>query len=109
MDNDSKKAAIAAYKNREANAGIYMLRCAEAGQQWVGYTPDFDAIMNRVTFSLRFGNHRSRTLQAAWNQHGQACLVLEQVERFDPKMIPTGEALKARLVHWQQKLDALPL
>lgn len=109
MDSSDKKAAIAAYKNREANAGIYMLRCARSGQQWVGYTPDFDAIINRVTFSLRLGNHVSRTLQAAWNQHGQDCLVLEQIERFDPKKIPAGEALKARLADWQQELDALPL
>jgi len=109
MDTSSKKAVIAAYKNREANAGIYALRCAEAGQQWVGYAPDIDAIMNRVVFSLRLGNHISKPLQAAWNRYGADCLVLEEIERFEPEKIPAGEALKARLAHWRQELGALPL
>ena len=109
MDNAGRKAAISAYKERNAPAGIYMLRCDPAGTRWIGFAPDLDTIMNRIRFTLRMGSHRSEALQAAWNAHGADALAFEVLERFDDGVVPKGEALKARLAEWIERLCAQPV
>lgn len=39
MDNQSRKAAVAAWKERKAIAGIYSVTCAASGEAWVGSAP----------------------------------------------------------------------
>ena len=53
MKREDRKAAIAAYKERKADAGLYVVRCAASGQQWVGGTLDLRTIWNRLSFMLR--------------------------------------------------------
>ena len=36
MDRSERKAAVSAYKERKAVAGVYAIRCAKTGEQWVG-------------------------------------------------------------------------
>ena len=103
-----RKSAIAAYKERKAAAGIYVVRCAASGEVWVGQSGDLDKIKNRVWFTLRQGGHPCRSLQAAWNAHGEAGLTLSECERLDEEQ--TGYVknalLRERQLHWQAELKA---
>lgn len=108
MANIDKKAAIAAYKKREAPAGIYALTCAQTGQRWIGHSPDLEAMPNRLWFTLRLGSHRAAELQATFNRHGKDAIVITVLERFDEDAQPEGAALKERLSHWRDKMDAFP-
>ena len=108
MSNIDKRAAIAAYKKREAPAGIYSLTCTGTGQHWVGHSPDLDTMPNRLWFTLRLGSHRSAELQAAFNQYGQDGIAIEVVECFEKAIQPEGAALRERLSSWRVKMGALP-
>lgn len=108
MSSIDRRAAIAAYKKREAPAGIYALSCAETGQRWVGHSPDLEAMPNRLWFTLRLGSHRAAELQAAYNQYGQHAIAIEVLERFEDDAQPEGAALKERLSSWRDRMDALP-
>jgi hypothetical protein len=39
-----RKAAIAAYKDRGADAGVFAFRCTTSGKVWVGPTPTLSTI-----------------------------------------------------------------
>ena len=87
MKLEDRKAAVAAHKERKAVAGIYVVRCAATGQQWVGSAPDLATIWNRLSFALRQGTHFRRTLQAASQDHGANIFALEIVKRNNTKKI----------------------
>lgn len=111
MDTQSRKAAVAAWKERKPAAGIYAIHCEAAGAVWVGSAPDLAAIRNRHWFALRMGSHNQPTLQAAWQAHGEAQFRLAVVEAFDdPDSAPaTHAALRARVLHWAGQLGARPI
>ena len=69
-----RKAAVAAYRQRKPERGIYAVRCEAAALVWVGRAPDLATIGNRIFFSLRHGGSPHPGLQAAWNEHGAANL-----------------------------------
>src|SRR5271165_7155605 len=96
---DDRKAAIAAYKERKADVGIYVVRCAASGQQWVGSTQDLRTIWNRVSFTLRLGNGRPPSLQQAWTKHGAGSLTFDVVERIELEVTTrTGHCATARTI-----------
>lgn len=66
MRNEDRKAVVAAYEQRKAVAGIYLLRCLATGGRWAEQAPDLATIRNRLWFTLRHRCHRQRSLQAAW-------------------------------------------
>lgn len=103
-----RKAAIAAYKERKTIAGIFVIRCAASGKAWVGQAPNLATIQNRIWFSLRQGGHTCRSLQAAWNMHGEAGLTFGECERLDDEETAyvRNALLKERLLHWQAELKA---
>jgi hypothetical protein len=103
-----RKAAIAAYKERKTIAGIYLVRCAASGEAWVGQAPNLEKIKNRLWFSLRQGAHSCRSLQAAWNSHGEAGLTFNECERLEDEATDyvRNALLKERLLHWQSVLNA---
>lgn len=108
MDSEARKAAIAAYKERKAVAGIYAVRCEESGEVWVGHWPDVTTVQTRLWFTLRRGGMPIRGLQEAWNRHGEAAFtftVLETLKEDGPDYARTS-ALKARAVHWRSELNA---
>lgn len=111
MQNDARKAAIAAYKERKVVAGVYKVRCLANGESWIGHAPDLSTIQNRLWFTLRQGSHRERALQAAWRTHGEAQFAFEEVERIDAEELAIGHerVMKARLAHWARQLNARPL
>ena len=108
MLTQDRKAAVAAYKERKVVAGIYLVRCGATGECWAGQAPDLSTIRNRVWFTLRHGSHRQRSLQAAWNAHGEAAFSFEEIERLDEKALEAGRerVMKARLAHWCAELGA---
>lgn len=109
MKGESRKAAIAAYKERKAVPGVYVVRCAASGETWVGEWTDVETIQNRIWFSLRQGAHPNRDLLAAWQRHGENRFTFEVVERLDEKddAYYTPQAfLKERGAHWRQALNA---
>ncbi|MCK1362079.1 GIY-YIG nuclease family protein [Bradyrhizobium sp. 199] len=103
-----RKAAIAAYKERKTIAGIFVVRCAVSGEAWVGQAPNLEQIQNRIWFSLRLGSHTCRSLQAAWNTHGEAGLSFGECERLDDEesAYVRNALLKERLLHWCSELKA---
>lgn len=108
MDHHSRKAAVVAWKERKAVAGIYSIRCTASGAAWMGSAPDLATIQNRHWFALRVGSHSQPTLQAAWRTHGEESFAFEVVEAFDdPDTAPaTHEALRARVRHWADTVGA---
>lgn len=107
MKSDDRKAAIAAYKKRKSAAGIYAVRCATAGQAWVGQTLNLETIQNRIWFSLRAGSHSSRELQSAWTAHGADAFTFEPLEQLKDEELPyvRDPLLKERVVHWRSTLN----
>jgi predicted GIY-YIG superfamily endonuclease len=103
-----RKAAIAAYKERKTIAGIYVVRCAASGEAWVGQAPNLQTIQNRIWFSLRQGNHTCRSLQGAWNAHGEASLTFGECERLEDEETAyvRNALLKERAQHWRTELKA---
>jgi hypothetical protein len=102
-----RKAAVAAYKERKAPAGVFVVRCAASGQAWVGQAPDVEAIRNRIWFTLRQGGRSYLPLQAAQAAHGAEALsfeVLERVEEDSP--LARARILKERTAHWRAQLQA---
>jgi hypothetical protein len=54
------------------------------------------------------GSSYFKTLQAAWNEHGESAFVLEEVERLPDDVEPIAQPriLKERLAHWRAELGA---
>jgi hypothetical protein len=108
MKAESRKAAIAAYKERKSLAGIYALRHAASGRIWVGQTPDLEKVENRIWFSLRLGGHTCRNLQAAWAENAGEGFIFERLEALDHEesRYIRDALLKERMAHWRSSLDA---
>ena len=110
VSND-RKAAIAAYKERKTFGGIYVVRCAVSGDVWVGQAPNLETIQNRIWFTLRQGGHPCRSLQAAWNAHGEAGLTFAECERLkdEESTYVRNALLKERVQHWRTELKAVAI
>ncbi len=108
MKHDERKAAVAAYKERKVESGIYAIRCQVADRTWVGIAPDLATIKNRHWFTLRQGSHPATALQAAWKAHGDAAFAFEILDRIDDEIGGfTRECLlKDLLAEWTEKLAA---
>jgi hypothetical protein len=108
MDRSERKAAVAAYKERKTVAGLYAVRCAATGAEWVGAAPDLSTIWTRRTFALRQGAETNKALQSAWNTHGPENFAFRILEEIDLDEIPYGRerALKEGVAHWREMLGA---
>ena len=108
MTSEDRKAAIAEYRERAVEAGIYALRCTASGECWVGRASDLATIENRLRFTLRTGGSAHRGLQAAWRDHGGEGFAFEVLERFDDEALALGRdrILKTRHAHWCATLGA---
>ncbi|MDB5359061.1 MAG: uncharacterized protein JWO51_358 [Rhodospirillales bacterium] len=108
MKTIDRKAAVAAYKERKAVAGIYAVRCGSTGETWVGQAPDLGTIQNRLWFGLKLGTAPHRSLQAAWNALGADNFVFEELERLPEEALAfvRQATAKQRLAHWRAALKA---
>ena len=68
--------------------GVYAVRNRATGQVRVKASRNVPGAINRLSFELRQGCHRDRSLQALWNERGADGVVLEVLElvreRDDP-------------------------
>ena len=108
MDRSERKAAVSAYKERKAIAGVYAIRCTATAEQWVGAAPDLSTIWTRRAFALRQGIETNRAIQSAWNLHGAESFAFKILEEIDLEQLTYGRerALKERVAHWCQVLGA---
>ena len=109
MDQKDRKAAVAAFKERKSEPGIYALTCLPTGQRWVGRAPDLATIWNRLSIALRMASTPHRSLQAAAREHGADAFAFEVVERndeADASAAHIAAILKRRLDHWRDALGA---
>jgi hypothetical protein len=109
MEQQARKAAVAAFKERRSEPGIYALTCRPTGARWVGRASDLATIWNRLSIALRMASTPHRSLQAAAREHGAEAFDFEVVERIDePDASPALVAaiLKRRLDHWREAMGA---
>lgn len=106
MDRAARKAAQVAWREREAEAGIFAFR--GPGAVWVGASRTLDKAENRVRFQLRVGTCRTPGLQAAWAAAGDGAFRYEVLERFDADLSEMARAglLTERAAHWRARLGA---
>ena len=111
MDHHARKAAIAAYKERKPAYGVYAIICTATGQAWVGQSRHLDTQQNSLWFALRLGSSPYRSLQAAWNLHGQSEFKFEELERLreDFPALSRLDELKRRQSIWTARLQAIAL
>lgn len=110
MDNARKKELARAYKEQKVRPGVFAVRCAASGEAWVAQAPDLDKRQSGLWFQLRMGGFPGKSLQQAWNTHGEAAFafeVLEEVRDENEGMIPL--LLKERETHWRKQLGAAAL
>lgn len=102
-----RKAAIAAWKDRDPDAGFYAFRAPD-GQVWVGATQTLSSVENRIRFTLRTGSNRTPGLQAAWNASDGAGFAYEVLARLDADLVPMARdsALNEDVKVWRVRLDA---
>ena len=108
MSKSERKSAIAAYKERKVETGIYALRCAPTSQTWVGRAPDLSTIENRLRFALAHDANLRASLKTAVKRHGAGAIAFEVLERIDTEELPyeREQFLRDRLDHWREKLGA---
>jgi hypothetical protein len=108
MDRSDRKAAVSAYKERKAVAGVYAIHCAATDEQWIGSAPDLSTIWTRRAFALRQGVETNQPLQSAWNAHGAENFTFKILEEIDLEELTYGRerALKERVAHWREAIGA---
>lgn len=113
MKGENRKAAIAAYKERQVATGVFALRFVGSDEVWVGGARDLAGIENRMRFALRHGGHPRPRLQAAWNAAGESAFGFEVIETLeledDASDFVRASRLKDRVAHWRAALSAEPV
>ena len=111
MDKAERRAAIAAYKERPVAWGIYVVRCAVTGEQWVGSSRHLDTQQNGLWFALRMGSCRNTALQNAWTKSGPDAFEFEVVHRLpaDTTVLRRDDLLKQQVAIWRETLGAVAL
>jgi hypothetical protein len=106
-----RRIAKAEYKKRKSAPGIYAIKCAVTGENWVGAAPDLATINNRLRFTLQQGVHPHPGLQRAWSTRGGDSFCFEELERLTDEELPylRQAALKERLAYWRAALDAVQI
>lgn len=107
MDNARKKDLVREYKEQKAVPGIFAVRCSASGEVWVAKAPDLGKRQAGLWFQLRQGGFPGKSLQAAWNAHGEGAFafeILEEVTDDNALLIPA--LLKEREALWRQEMKA---
>ncbi len=111
MEKQDRKSAIAQFKERKSVSGIYAVICTATGEAWVGTSRNLEAQQNSLWFTLKSGSGPFRTLQAAWQEHGEKEFRFEELDRLKDDfsvLLLTGE-LRKRQKLWLERLKASQL
>ena len=112
---DDRRALAAAWKERRALAGVYVVHCRPAGGEapgaWVAASPDLPAAENRFAFMLRMNNAPHPTMRPAFQAHGAGAFSLEILETLPAE---AEDLSKPRLLRemrdaWAERLGARPV
>lgn len=106
---DARKSAVAAYKERKPEAGVFALRHAVSGAVWVGATPTLATIENRLRFERGLGGRLPAELVQLWT--ADDAVRFEVVHRLDPERVPFLKAAdyRALAAEWAVRLGARAL
>ncbi|SRR5579883_654825 len=107
--NDSRKAAIQAYKERKPERGIFAIRCTATGDVWVDSAMDLPAAENRIWFALKMGDRfTEQTLVAEFTKLGREAFTFEVLEKLDEDVADLNlrDLLKQKKLFWIEKLSA---
>ncbi|MDP1875304.1 GIY-YIG nuclease family protein [Phenylobacterium sp.] len=107
MTPSTRKAQIAAYKERPTIAGVFAVICNATGQAWVGQSRHVDTQQNGLWFALRQGSSPYRALQAAWKTHGGEAFRFEILDRLpeDYSDLRRKDELTKRAALWRARLE----
>jgi hypothetical protein len=110
MDNARKKELTRAAKEEKARPGIFAIRCGVTGAVWIAKCNDLDKRKAGLWFQLNMGGFTGKSLQAAWNAHGEDAFAFVELEEIkdDNELLVPG-LLKEREAHWRQELSAAAL
>ncbi len=108
---ESRKESIRKFKEQKPSIGAYAVRCTATGSAWVGVSRNLDATKNGSWFCLRNGSHQDKSLQAAWNTHGESAFQYEILATLDKDAHPLeiNDLLKEQKQSWVARLSAQPL
>lgn len=104
-----KAALKRAYKEAKRAMGIYRISSSEMERVYIGCATDLAALINRHRFELKFGSHRNRELQKAWNSLGEAAFEFDVLDRLPHQESSAGdsaEELQLLLAMWRDKLES---
>jgi hypothetical protein len=105
---NKKKELTKDYKQNHRPMGVFQIRNTVNGKVFVAGALDLPGIMNSQKFQLSMGGHRTKTLQAEWQQYGAESFVFEILDEITPTQNPGyeyREELKAMQELWLEKLE----
>jgi group I intron endonuclease len=97
-----------AYKQSNRPMGVYRITNTENNRVYIGYGTDIQAKINRHKAELKFGNHRNRELQDAWNSFGESAFefeVLDVLDHEEDSQTDPAEELQILAEMWIKKLE----
>ena len=100
----NKKDLKQSYKDSPATAGIYLITNTQTGHKLLASAANVQGVLNRHRFELKFGQHRNKALQQAWNQYGESAFEFTVLEKVKPDEQNVKAALENLLEAWQKKL-----
>lgn len=109
MDRQSRREAVRAFKERKVGAGVFAVRCRPTGEAWVSASRNLEGQRTSLWFQLKMKGCYTKSLQAAWNAHGEAAFEFEVLQRVeDEQLTPAGLAdeLKRLDADWRERLGA---
>jgi hypothetical protein len=105
MDKDAAKKA---YKEAKRPMGVYRILNTANGTNYVGFSTNVQARINRHKAELGFRSERTKELQAEWDSLGQAAFRFEMVDELEQDADSTAnpvDELRLLADMWIAKLE----
>jgi hypothetical protein len=97
-----------AYKEAKRSMGVYRITATGSDTVYVGFGTDLPAKINRHKAELKFGSHRNRELQEAWNSLGESAIefgILDVLDHKENSQAHPAEELHVLVEMWIRKLE----
>ncbi|MEP1152121.1 MAG: GIY-YIG nuclease family protein [Balneola sp.] len=94
---DTRKELKEQYKQMEAPMGVFQIKNTSNGKVFIDHSTDLKSKWNRHTMELKFGSHKSKSLQKDWNEFGEGNFIFEvlsELERKDEENIDYNKELE---------------
>jgi len=107
--NDTRKAILAQYKEREITGGVYLVRNTLTDKVLLDAATDMQSIKNRYEFALKTGSCINPKLQKDWSEHGNGVFAFEVLEEIKKGESQTDAEFRADVdllkEMWLEKLS----